>query len=83
MRPSTARSNFLVVGAEYVYAGCARHRIMGRSSAGRTRDRDERSGLRTTDERGVIYNPLADRWSLSRDVDVNYMVLAEKAEKKT
>jgi 2-polyprenyl-6-hydroxyphenyl methylase/3-demethylubiquinone-9 3-methyltransferase len=38
----------------------------------------ERAGLRTTDERGVIYNPLADRWSLARDVDVNYMVLAEK-----
>jgi len=39
----------------------------------------ERAGLRTTDERGVIYNPLADRWSLSTDTDVNYMVLAEKA----
>ena len=39
----------------------------------------ERSGLRTTDERGVIYNPLADRWSLATDTDVNYMVLAEKA----
>src|SRR4051794_37120754 len=38
----------------------------------------ERAGLRTTDERGVIYNPLADRWSLSRDIDVNYMVLAER-----
>ena len=38
----------------------------------------ERAGLRTIDERGVIYNPLADRWSLSRDIDVNYMVLAEK-----
>jgi 2-polyprenyl-6-hydroxyphenyl methylase/3-demethylubiquinone-9 3-methyltransferase len=38
----------------------------------------ERSGLRTTDERGVIYNPLTDRWSLARDIDVNYMVLAEK-----
>jgi 2-polyprenyl-6-hydroxyphenyl methylase/3-demethylubiquinone-9 3-methyltransferase len=38
----------------------------------------ERAGLRTTDERGVVYNPLADRWSLSRDIDVNYMVLAER-----
>jgi 2-polyprenyl-6-hydroxyphenyl methylase/3-demethylubiquinone-9 3-methyltransferase len=26
-----------------------------------------------------IYNPLADRWQKSRDMDVNYMVLAEKA----
>ena len=39
----------------------------------------ERAGLRTTDERGVIYNLLADRWDLSADTDVNYMVLGEKA----
>ena len=39
----------------------------------------ERAGLRTTDERGVIYNLLADRWELSADTDVNYMVLGEKA----
>ena len=39
----------------------------------------ELGGLRTTDERGVIYNLLADRWELSTDTDVNYMVLGEKA----
>ena len=39
----------------------------------------ERAGLATTDERGVIYNLFADRWELSTDTDVNYMVLAEKA----
>jgi 2-polyprenyl-6-hydroxyphenyl methylase / 3-demethylubiquinone-9 3-methyltransferase len=39
----------------------------------------ERADLRTTDERGVIYNLLADRWELSTDTDVNYMVLGEKA----
>jgi 2-polyprenyl-6-hydroxyphenyl methylase / 3-demethylubiquinone-9 3-methyltransferase len=38
----------------------------------------ERAGLRTTDERGVIYNLIADRWELSSDLDVNYMVLGEK-----
>jgi 2-polyprenyl-6-hydroxyphenyl methylase / 3-demethylubiquinone-9 3-methyltransferase len=38
----------------------------------------ERAGLRTTDERGVIYNPLTDRWSLARDIDVNYMVREER-----
>ena len=38
----------------------------------------ERHGLRVTDETGVIYNPFADRWSLSTDMDVNYMVAAEK-----
>ena len=39
----------------------------------------ERAGLTTTDERGVIYNLIADRWEPSTDTDVNYMVLAEKA----
>ena len=38
----------------------------------------ERAGLRSGDERGVIYNLLADRWELSTDIDVNYMMLAEK-----
>ncbi len=40
----------------------------------------ERAGLSSTDERGVIYNLLADRWELSTDTDVNYMVLAERAK---
>ena len=39
----------------------------------------DRAGLRSTDERGVIYNLLADRWELSTDTDVNYMVLAERS----
>ena len=30
------------------------------------------------DRTGVTYNLLADRWQRSRDMDVNYMVLAEK-----
>ena len=30
------------------------------------------------DRTGVAYNPLADRWHLSKDMDVNYMVLAER-----
>jgi 2-polyprenyl-6-hydroxyphenyl methylase/3-demethylubiquinone-9 3-methyltransferase len=39
----------------------------------------ERSGMAMTQETGVIYNLLADRWQLSTDMDVNYMVAAEKA----
>jgi len=39
----------------------------------------EESGLRIINESGVIYNLLADRWQLSTDMDVNYMVVAEKA----
>ena len=36
----------------------------------------EDTGLRVIGERGVIYNPLADRWQLSSDMDVNYMLAA-------
>ncbi len=36
------------------------------------------AGLSPIDRTGVIYNPLAGRWQKSRDIDVNYMVLAEK-----
>jgi 2-polyprenyl-6-hydroxyphenyl methylase/3-demethylubiquinone-9 3-methyltransferase len=38
-----------------------------------------RSGLQLTDQTGVIYNLFADRWQLSTDMDVNYMVVAEQA----
>ena len=38
----------------------------------------ERHGLRAIDEAGVIYNLIADRWQISTDMDVNYMLTAEK-----
>ncbi|MGB7259055.1 MAG: bifunctional 2-polyprenyl-6-hydroxyphenol methylase/3-demethylubiquinol 3-O-methyltransferase UbiG [Pseudolabrys sp.] len=38
----------------------------------------EQSGMRVTGEKGVIYNLFADRWQLSTDMDVNYMVVAER-----
>ena len=41
----------------------------------------EATGLDVTAERGVIFNPLADRWQLSSDMDVNYMLVARKAGK--
>lgn len=39
------------------------------------------SGLHVTDQAGVIYNLLADRWQLSADTDVNYLVTAAKPER--
>jgi 2-polyprenyl-6-hydroxyphenyl methylase / 3-demethylubiquinone-9 3-methyltransferase len=39
----------------------------------------EQGGMRITGESGMMYNLLADRWQLSTDMDVNYMVVAEKA----
>lgn len=38
------------------------------------------SGLRIIDRTGVFYNPLQDQWNLSRDMDVNYMMLAERSK---
>ena len=35
-------------------------------------------GLALKTETGVVYNPLADRWQRSADMDVNYMIVAEK-----
>jgi 2-polyprenyl-6-hydroxyphenyl methylase/3-demethylubiquinone-9 3-methyltransferase len=37
-----------------------------------------KGGLQVIDDRGVVYNPLADAWRLSRDTDVNYMLSAER-----
>ncbi|KFB08978.1 bifunctional 2-polyprenyl-6-hydroxyphenol methylase/3-demethylubiquinol 3-O-methyltransferase UbiG [Nitratireductor basaltis] len=37
-----------------------------------------RTGLTIRERTGVTYNPLSDRWQRSKDMDVNYMVLAEK-----
>ena len=38
----------------------------------------EASGLDVIGERGVVYNPLGDRWQLSSDTDVNYMIAAAR-----
>jgi|CXWK01.1.fsa_nt_gi 2-polyprenyl-6-hydroxyphenyl methylase/3-demethylubiquinone-9 3-methyltransferase len=37
-----------------------------------------KAGLTVADRTGVTYSPLADRWGRSRDMDVNYMLLAER-----
>lgn len=36
------------------------------------------SGLGVIDRAGVVYSPLADRWQQSKDMDVNYMLLAAR-----
>jgi 2-polyprenyl-6-hydroxyphenyl methylase/3-demethylubiquinone-9 3-methyltransferase len=36
------------------------------------------SRLVITEETGVVYSPFLDRWSLSSDTDVNYMVIVEE-----
>ncbi|MEZ5830074.1 MAG: bifunctional 2-polyprenyl-6-hydroxyphenol methylase/3-demethylubiquinol 3-O-methyltransferase UbiG [Dongiaceae bacterium] len=37
-----------------------------------------RAGFEIERLTGVAYNPLADRWSLTRDLDVNYMLAAKR-----
>lgn len=37
-----------------------------------------KQGLEVIDQTGVFYNPLTDKWNKSRDMDVNYMLLAKR-----
>ncbi len=37
------------------------------------------AGLTVTDKTGVFFNPLFDSWNLSKDMDVNYMMVARRA----
>ena len=39
----------------------------------------EKGGLEVIEQTGVVYSLIADRWQRSSDMDVNYMVTAEKA----
>lgn len=38
----------------------------------------EGTGVSVFDRSGVFFNPLADEWRLSKDMDVNYMVVAKR-----
>ena len=70
-----------IVGAEYVLRWLPRgtHQWDKFVTPNELEIAIEQSGLVMTGETGVIYNLLADRWQLSTDMDVNYMVVAEKA----
>jgi len=69
-----------IVGAEYVLRWLPRgtHQwerfITPEELAGWVRA----AGLGVSDVQGIVYNPLADRWSLSADTDVNYMLAAAR-----
>lgn len=39
------------------------------------------AGLTPIDTTGLIYNPLADEWRLSRDTDVNYFATASRSDR--
>jgi 2-polyprenyl-6-hydroxyphenyl methylase/3-demethylubiquinone-9 3-methyltransferase len=71
---------FAIIGAEYLLRWLPRgtHQWDKFITPNELEAALERHGLRATDETGVIYNLVADRWQLSTDMDVNYMVTAEK-----
>ena len=70
-----------IVGAEYIlrWLPVGSHRWDKFVTPNELEIAMEQGGLRVTGSQGVIYNILADRWQLSSDMDVNYMLVAEKA----
>jgi 2-polyprenyl-6-hydroxyphenyl methylase/3-demethylubiquinone-9 3-methyltransferase len=73
-----------IVGAEYVLRWLPRgtHQWDKFVTPNELEMAFEHGGLRVIGERGVIYNPFADRWQLSSDMDVNYMLVAERSKEK-
>jgi 2-polyprenyl-6-hydroxyphenyl methylase/3-demethylubiquinone-9 3-methyltransferase len=69
-----------IVGAEYVLRWLPRgtHRWDKFVTPNELEIALVQGGLRVSGETGVIYHLLADRWQLSSDMDVNYMLTAEK-----
>lgn len=69
-----------IVGAEYVLRWLPRgtHQWDKFVTPVELESAFEHGGLQVIGERGVIYNPFADRWQLSSDLDVNYMLVAQR-----
>jgi 2-polyprenyl-6-hydroxyphenyl methylase/3-demethylubiquinone-9 3-methyltransferase len=67
-----------IVGAEYILRWVPRgtHQWDKFVTPDELEQALEAGGLDVIGERGVIYNLFADRWQLSSDMDVNYMVAA-------
>ena len=70
-----------IVGAEYILRWLPRgtHRWEKFVTPNELEIAIEQSGLQVVDQIGVVYNLFADRWQLSADTDVNYMMVAERA----
>jgi 2-polyprenyl-6-hydroxyphenyl methylase/3-demethylubiquinone-9 3-methyltransferase len=71
---------FAIVGAEYVLRWLPKgthkweHFVTPRELAAAL----GAAGLHVIDETGVVFNPLARQWQQSRDMDVNYIIAAER-----
>jgi 2-polyprenyl-6-hydroxyphenyl methylase/3-demethylubiquinone-9 3-methyltransferase len=73
-----------IVGAEYVLRWLPRgtHQWDKFVTPHELETAIENAGLRVSGERGVVYNVFADRWQLSSDMDVNYMLVAARNNDK-
>ncbi|WAP70541.1 bifunctional 2-polyprenyl-6-hydroxyphenol methylase/3-demethylubiquinol 3-O-methyltransferase UbiG [Jiella pelagia] len=73
---------FAIVGAEYVLGWLPKgtHQYSKLVRPEEIERPLQTAGLSMLDETGVVYHPLADEWRLDRDTNVNYMVLARRAE---
>jgi 2-polyprenyl-6-hydroxyphenyl methylase/3-demethylubiquinone-9 3-methyltransferase len=73
-----------IVGAEYVLRWLPRgtHQWDKFVTPRELETAVEDNGLRVIAERGVVYNPFADSWQLSSDMDVNYMLVAQRPSKQ-
>ena len=69
-----------IVGAEYIlrWLPVGTHQWERFVTPDELRKATAGAGLAAGTARGLVYNPLADRWSLGRDTDVNYMMTARK-----
>jgi 2-polyprenyl-6-hydroxyphenyl methylase/3-demethylubiquinone-9 3-methyltransferase len=70
-----------IVGAEYVlrWLPVGTHQWERFARPGELEAALRGAGLTLTDTTGMVYEPLADRWSLSADTDVNYFATATRA----
>jgi 2-polyprenyl-6-hydroxyphenyl methylase/3-demethylubiquinone-9 3-methyltransferase len=69
-----------IVGAEYVLRWLPRgtHQHEKFITPDELASALEQAGLAVIDETGVVYSLLGDRWRISSDMDVNYMLVAQK-----
>ena len=69
-----------IIGAEYVLGWLPRgtHDFTKFLTPDEISALVKRGGLKVIDKTGVVFHPLADEWRQSRDLGINYMVLAEK-----
>jgi 2-polyprenyl-6-hydroxyphenyl methylase / 3-demethylubiquinone-9 3-methyltransferase len=69
-----------IVGAEYVLGWLPRgtHQWDKFVTPDELHDAIEQGGLKAIDRAGVVYDLFGDRWRLSSDIDVNYVVTASR-----